>query len=1045
MTKKCFVLCFFLFLSKLFFAQNQLSFINFSEKDGLNDKYIYGITQDKNNTIWIGTGGGLYRYDGHHFTKVNSPIDKPGRQINNVLQNVYCDKSGKIWLSSINALQVFDPATYSFKAVNYSDKTIDSMIKGFIMGFTEDRNGNIWIATQKDYWYKYNRKTQKATHFIPKDANISSASKCVLKILETTDGKLWAITTNGLLEFSSSGRIIPHWNIKNGKLSANQFYDGYFDDKRKCIWLAGGFDGIVQYNPNLDTFQNQPLIVKGSKNSNPANFVTLVKQKDENTIWFSAGILGEYSITDNTFFNYGTTYKDEYSYKLNQISRLFHDREKNLWITSYSGLSMLPWQNNQIKTIPLFNQQAEYTIEPYTTLDYKGGYLIANNTSNGLIWIKPNQKDITLIENPFYKGQYRNMKGIEALVRTKRGQIYAASAENLFYFDQATNSLIPIDTKDQNGNKPVSIIKIISDSFDNLFMTSYNNGFYVFNTKTQKLMHYNLHDVDAKNVNTSSNMISPRIEDAQGNIWFTNTDGVYCWERKKGIYKHYAYGKAKNNGATITQSIDIIQDEKGRYWISTLDNGIFELVLDGSKTSFNNYAKVNSNLPSDYCANLITDKKGILWIGTSNGLVKFDTTAHQVITVMGQQNGFKDNFMSVKLDLLSNGEIAVNHYGSLAIFNPKIYKINALRPELRFTEIKVFDRFLSLQDIASGKIELKHNQNFLSFEWSTDVFNNSNQARYAYKLEGFDDKWVYTTTNQATYSSLEDGDYTFVVKSANNDGLWGNETKYKIHIATPFWKAWWFYLVIAGLVFTLIYVFYQFKMKQVRKEEELKSNFSRQLAEIEMKALRAQMNPHFIFNSLNSIQKYILKNDTFAASQYLTKFSKLIRLILDHSNQNFISLSSEIELLKLYVEIEDMRFDNQFDYHFEIAENLNSESIQIPSMIIQPYIENAIWHGLLHKETKGRLSITFKEKDGCIKVVVDDDGIGREKALEIKSKQVLKKKSYGLQITEDRIAILNKTQNSKTKISIIDKMDNTGHAIGTRVELLIPVKTINHD
>jgi len=217
------------------------------------------------------------------------------------------------------------------------------------------------------------------------------------------------------------------------------------------------------------------------------------------------------------------------------------------------------------------------------------------------------------------------------------------------------------------------------------------------------------------------------------------------------------------------------------------------------------------------------------------------------------------------------------------------------------------------------------------------------------------------------------------------------------------------------------------------------------LAEIEMKALRAQMNPHFIFNSLNSIQKYILKNDTFAASQYLTKFSKLIRLILDHSNQNFISLSSEIELLKLYVEIEDMRFDNQFDYHFEIAENLNSESIQIPSMIIQPYIENAIWHGLLHKETKGILSITFKEKDGCIKVIVDDDGIGREKALEIKSKQVLKKKSYGLQITEDRIAILNKTQNSKTKISIIDKMDNTGHAIGTRVELLIPVKTINHD
>lgn len=1045
MTKRRLFLSFFLILSKLFFAQNQLSFINFSEKEGLNEKYIYSITQDKNNTLWIGTGGGLYRFDGHYFTKINSSIDKPGRQISNVLQNVYCDKSGRIWLSSINALQVFDPNTYSFKAANYSDKTISQMIKAFIMGFTEDSNGNIWIATQNDYWYKYNPKTQKAEHFVPKDSKITIASKCVLKILETPDGRLWAITTNGLFEFFSDGRIIPHWNIKSGKLLANQFYDGYYDNKRKCIWLAGGYDGIVQYNINLDTFQSQPLIVAGSKNSNPANFVTLIQQKDNNTIWFSAGILGEYSMTNKTFFNYGTTYKDEYSYKLNQISRLFYDREKNLWITSYSGLSMLPWQNNQIKTIPLFNQFAEYTIEPYGTIDYKGGYLIANNTSNGLLWAELGHKELTLIENPFYKGQYRNMKGIQALARAKNGQIYGASSEGIFYLNQKTNSLIPIDVKDQDGNRPVSVVKIIVDSYDNLYMTSSNNGFYVFNTKTEKLTHYNLSDIDAKNVNVSTNMISPRIEDRNGNMWFTYTDGVYCWERKTGKYKHYAYDKANNSEAFISQSIDIVQDENGHYWITTLDNGIFELNIDGSKTSLNNYVKVNSNLPSDYCTNILSNKKGILWIGTSNGLVKFDIKTHKVVTVMGQQHGFKDNYMSVKLDFLSNGEIAVNHYGSLAIFNPKIYKINAFRPKVRFTEIKIFDRFLPLNDISSGGIELKHNQNFLSFKWSTDVYNNSNQSRYFYKLEGFDKDWVYTTTNQATYSSLEDGDYIFRVKSVNNDGVMGSEARYKIHIATPFWKAWWFYTIVAAIILTLVYLFYRFKLKQVRKEEELKSSFSRQLAAIEMKALRAQMNPHFIFNSLNSIQKYILKNDTFAASQYLTKFSKLIRLILDHSNQNFISLSSEIELLKLYVEIEDMRFDNQFDYHFETSDELNYESIQIPSMIIQPYIENAIWHGLLHKETKGRLTVVFKEEDGCIKVIVDDDGIGREKAFEIKSKQVLKKKSYGLQITEDRIAILNKTQNSKTKITITDKKDKNGNATGTRVELLIPIKTINHD
>ncbi|MBN8566983.1 MAG: histidine kinase, partial [Flavobacteriales bacterium] len=224
----------------------------------------------------------------------------------------------------------------------------------------------------------------------------------------------------------------------------------------------------------------------------------------------------------------------------------------------------------------------------------------------------------------------------------------------------------------------------------------------------------------------------------------------------------------------------------------------------------------------------------------------------------------------------------------------------------------------------------------------------------------------------------------------------------------------------------------------------LKSIYAQQIAEIEMKALRAQMNPHFIFNSLNSIQKYILKNDSFAASQYLTKFSKLIRLILDHSNQNYILLSSEVELLKLYIEIEALRFDNQFDHELILDDSLNTDIIQIPSMIIQPYVENAIWHGLLHKETKGKLTIEISDFDkNNIKVIISDDGIGRQKAMELKSKQVLKKKSYGLQITESRISILNKTQSSKTTLKIHDLKDQDGNALGTKIELIIPIQTLN--
>ena len=210
---------------------------------------------------------------------------------------------------------------------------------------------------------------------------------------------------------------------------------------------------------------------------------------------------------------------------------------------------------------------------------------------------------------------------------------------------------------------------------------------------------------------------------------------------------------------------------------------------------------------------------------------------------------------------------------------------------------------------------------------------------------------------------------------------------------------------------------------------------------MEMRALRAQMNPHFIFNSLNSIQKYILKNDQYAASQYLTKFSRLIRLILDHSNQNNILLSSETELLQLYCEMESLRFDHRFNYRIQVDASLQPDTQEIPSMLIQPYVENAIWHGLLHKETTGNLLIEFKKTaDGQLIVMVEDDGVGRSRAAELKSKQVLKKKSYGMQITEDRIALINRLNKIQASCRVLDLTDEQGRPAGTRVELVIPLK-----
>ena len=238
----------------------------------------------------------------------------------------------------------------------------------------------------------------------------------------------------------------------------------------------------------------------------------------------------------------------------------------------------------------------------------------------------------------------------------------------------------------------------------------------------------------------------------------------------------------------------------------------------------------------------------------------------------------------------------------------------------------------------------------------------------------------------------------------------------------------------------VIYSGYRYRIAQIRKEERLHTEFQRKLADMEMSALRAQMNPHFIFNCLNSIENFVIKNDTLRASTYLNDFARLIRLILQNSRSQYVPLVDEIESLELYLQMESLRFTHKFDYEFLVDENVDPRSIEIPPMLIQPYVENAIWHGLMHKNTTGRLDISLSRKNGTLQCVIEDNGIGRQKSMEINAaRRVKKKKSMGMSITEDRIKLLNELYNMNTEVKIEDLKNADGNSLGTRIEINIPV------
>jgi tetratricopeptide (TPR) repeat protein len=226
---------------------------------------------------------------------------------------------------------------------------------------------------------------------------------------------------------------------------------------------------------------------------------------------------------------------------------------------------------------------------------------------------------------------------------------------------------------------------------------------------------------------------------------------------------------------------------------------------------------------------------------------------------------------------------------------------------------------------------------------------------------------------------------------------------------------------------------------QTLESEKTKTALQQRATELEMQALRAQMNPHFIFNSLNSINRFILQNSKLQASEYLTKFSRLIRLILQNSQASLIPLESELESLQLYLELEMVRFDHHFDFKITVDDELDSEFIKVPPLIIQPYAENAIWHGLMQKEEKGHLDIELSQNEEILFCKITDDGIGRERAAELKSKSAPTHKSMGMQITANRIAMLQQKKRLDTSIKITDLVLPDGSAGGTEVLLKIPL------
>jgi hypothetical protein len=410
------------------------------------------------------------------------------------------------------------------------------------------------------------------------------------------------------------------------------------------------------------------------------------------------------------------------------------------------------------------------------------------------------------------------------------------------------------------------------------------------------------------------------------------------------------------------------------------------------------------------------------------------------------QYGTEDGLQSKEFnqEAFYEGQDGTLYFGGVKgfnYFNPLRIGIQRKAPSCFISGISIDEQQKKTRVGQTSKklMLLDYLRHIISVEFGVLNYYLSEKARYRYKLSGQGDDWITLgNSNRIVFSNLLPGKYQLSVQASINGNDWSAfPAVLNFVVRPPFFRTWWFILLMLCLLFLLTYSIYKMRVRQVRKEAEL----SMQMSELKMQALRAQMNPHFIFNSLNSIQHLVIKNESQQAFSYLSKFSKLLRMILETSDKPYILLEKEVEVLKLYLELEKLRFDSQFTTYFELEDEAEWADLKIPTLMLQPYVENAIWHGLLPKEGEKKLWIRVKVRDGYLLLEIEDNGIGRKKSGEIKSLQSVKYESRSTIINENRLNLIEERYRDFSRIEFVD-LELGGRASGTLVKLTFPIQAL---
>ncbi len=453
---------------------------------------------------------------------------------------------------------------------------------------------------------------------------------------------------------------------------------------------------------------------------------------------------------------------------------------------------------------------------------------------------------------------------------------------------------------------------------------------------------------------------------------------------------------------------------------------------------------ISDELPSNQISSITQDDLGFIWVMTTEGLAQYN--GYYWTSFTSEESKFASlEFESNKIDTTQiepfiRGQISeqlpISYFkddqGSVWIGTQE-EGLYYFPKETAVEKSDVVFEFIGFNNkivrTVETQIEVDHKFQTLSIAYTTLDFTSKIRTNFRYKIDGIHKDWVLTRDPKVQFTSLPDrGVYLFTIQVKKKDGSWGSEATLQLKFLTPFYETYLFIGALIALVLMALILGIRWFFRRKLRLEQLQSK----LKQLEGKALQSQMNPHFVFNALNSIQSFIATGQTMRSEVYLSKFSSLLRKTLQNSRSNSISLSQEIENVETYLELEKMRFEDRLQYEIKIDESLEQDLVAVPPMLLQPFVENAIIHGLAPKKEGGNIQIHVVPVDNhSIKYIVLDNGVGR------KSNPSTDHVSLGTDLVRQRLSL--HTHLDTESLVYKDLTDETGKATGTQVELIVPI------